>query len=189
MHGTKRETRDDRSKADLDLFILGLVKHGLSTPYDFLSRGGLSQGASLPALGRLEEGGYLKRGKSGARGRSEYGLTAAGRQLLKTGWRSLLDAPAPADVEAILRIATLSLMCGAENTRVAEYLRKGAKAKSQESRIRKVDASTASAELSTTADGQMYCWMRATHTAARFAADARTLRKLATQLKQLKLSS
>jgi DNA-binding PadR family transcriptional regulator len=188
VQGKSRKIKlDNRARADLELFILGLIEHGLTTPYDFLSRGGISQGASMPVLGRLEEGGYIKRGKSGARGRIEYKITTAGLQRLKGEWRSLLDAPESADVEAMLRIATLGLMCGAEKTMVAEYLRKGAKAKSQESRIRKADAATASAELSTTADGQLYRWMRATHTAARFAADARTLQKLAAKLKQLKL--
>ena len=138
-------------------------------------------------LGRLEEGGYLKRGKSGARGRSEYKITATGRQRLNSEWHSLLDAPVPADVEAMLRVATLSLMCGAEKTRVAEYLKRGAEAKTQDSKRSKDEAETASAELYRNADGQLYCWMRATHAAARLAMDARTLRELAAQLKQLKL--
>ena len=169
--------RDRRSRLDLDLFVLALVERGIATPYALLAEAGLSPGATLPVLARLESGAYVRRGKPVARGRAEYKTTATGRLFLKTGWRPLIDAPIPADVESVLRTAALALMSGAEKRMVFDYLKKAADAKNQDSK----QAATAQ---SARADGQLYAWMRAFHSAARLETDAKVLRDLANRIKK-----
>jgi DNA-binding PadR family transcriptional regulator len=181
--------RDKRSKLDLELFVLALITRNVNTPYQLQSEAGLSPGATLPVLGRLEKSGYVRRGKPGSRGRTEYEITVAGRQILKTGWRPLLASSPPADIEAILRIAALAILSGAEKTIVVEYLSQSAKARSEDSKLRKIDAKVATAELADAGDGRLYAWMRVTHSAARFTTDAKVLRDLAVRLKKLKLPS
>jgi hypothetical protein len=50
---------DKRRRADLDLFVLGLIESGISTLYEFQKFAGISQGASVPALRRLIDGGLV----------------------------------------------------------------------------------------------------------------------------------
>jgi DNA-binding PadR family transcriptional regulator len=181
--------RDKRSRLDLELFVLALIKRNVVTPYQLQAEVGLSPGATLPVLARLEQSGYVRRGKPGPRGRTEYEITAGGHRFLKGGWRPLLASPPPADVEAILRIASLAILSGAKQITVADYLRKSAHAKAEDSKLRKNDIEGAAAELADTSDGRLYNWMRRTHSAARLRTDAKVLRNLAAQLRKLKLSS
>jgi DNA-binding PadR family transcriptional regulator len=80
---------DKRSKLDLELFVLALVQRGIDTPYDLSVMVGLSPGATIPVLKRLQEAGHLERGQPGVRGRTEYEVTVSGIQHLKSGWRPL----------------------------------------------------------------------------------------------------
>ena len=80
------DTPDKRRRTDLDLFVLALIDGGVSTPYELQKAVGLSQGATIPALQRLLEAGLARRGKPGARGRTDYKVTAAAKRLLKDGW-------------------------------------------------------------------------------------------------------
>lgn len=156
--------------------MLALVERGIATPYALLAEAGLSPGATLPVLARLESGGYVRRGRPVARGRAEYKITATGRLFLKTGWRSLIDAPIPPDVESVLRTAALALMSGAEKRMVFDYLKKAADAKNHDSK-----QATARSKR---ADGQLYAWMRAFHSAARLKTDAKVLRDLADKIQK-----
>ena len=185
MSKTPMTVRDRRSRLDLDLFVLALIERGIATPYALLAKVGLSPGATLPVLARIESGGYVRRGKSLARGRAEYKITAAGRRFLQTGWRPLIDAPIPADVEAILRTAALALMSGAEESMVSDYLKKAAEAKSQDSKDQQTDAKVAAKARPASVDGQLYAWMRAFHSAARLKTDVKVLRDLANRIKQI----
>ena len=85
------ETRDKRRRTDLDLFVLALIDSGISTPYDLQKAAALSLGATIPALQRLLESGFVRQGKPGPRGRTDHRITAAGEKLLKTGWRDLIE--------------------------------------------------------------------------------------------------
>lgn len=116
------ETHDKRRRADLDLFVLALIESGVSTPYEFQSKAGLSPGATIPALQRLREAGYVRQGKPGARRRLDYRITAAGRKLLKTGWRTLLEAGPTGDLDADLRIALLVLWGNGKWRTAADFL-------------------------------------------------------------------
>jgi DNA-binding PadR family transcriptional regulator len=131
------QTDDKRRRADLDLFVLALIDNGVSTPYELQSKAGLSPGATIPALQRLLEARNVRRGKQGARRRLDYKITAAGKKLLKTGWKSLLEAGPTGDLDADLRIALLVLWGRGKRRTAADFLLQSASG-----RIRTIEART-----------------------------------------------
>ena len=174
--------RDKRSKLDLDLFVLALLRRGIDTPYRLLASAGLSPGASIPVLRRLEQVGYVRPGKAGPRGRIEYHITTAGHHYLENEWQILLQHPVPTDSEAILRTAALAVLSGCDRRLVSTYLKKAAATKASDSKRRQTDAKTAEACLSGDSDANLYRWLRATHAAARLRAEGQVLRKLAAEI-------
>jgi DNA-binding PadR family transcriptional regulator len=94
----------------LDMFLLGLVKAQLITPYDWQSRARISLGASLPAVKRLLHAGLLKKAAKGARDRHEFALTNEGAEVLKNLKRYVDDAAdsSASDVESVLRLACMA---------------------------------------------------------------------------------
>jgi DNA-binding PadR family transcriptional regulator len=120
------ETPDKRRRTDLDLFVLALIDGGVSTPYELQKLAGLSQGATIPALQRLLEARFVRQGKRGARGRTDYKVTAAGRKTLKNGWLPLLDAGPSGDIDADLRVALLTIWGSGDSRLAAEFLRESA---------------------------------------------------------------
>jgi DNA-binding PadR family transcriptional regulator len=120
------ETPDKRHRTDLDLFVLALIDGGLSTPYELQKLAGLSQGATIPALQRLLEARLVRQGKPGARGRTDYKITAAGRKTLKTGWLPLFEAGPCGDIDADLRVALLAIWGSGDARLAAEFLRESA---------------------------------------------------------------
>ena len=184
MHKTlPRAKRDQRSRPDLELFLLALIRDGVSTPYQMLRSAALSPGATLPALGRLESQGYVRRGKAGSRGRTEYRLTKSGRRYLDAGWQPLLKKPAAGDIETMLRTAALARASGAPVQLVVGYLRAAAKARSVESK-RRLNGNFATPKAKAGA-ADLYQWMQEAHAAGRLEAEAKTLRKTASRLKSL----
>jgi DNA-binding PadR family transcriptional regulator len=174
-------SRDKRSREDLELFTLALVERGVNSAYLLLSAG-ISQGAALPVLGRLESSGYVRRGKPGPRGRTEFELTAAGRRHLQAGWKPLLEAPIPGDIESVLRTADLAALSGASRRIVSSYLKSAAKTKAIESKRRGADAVEARSALSDNPDSGSYGWMLAMSATARLTAEAKLLLQLAAEL-------
>jgi DNA-binding PadR family transcriptional regulator len=120
------ETPDRRRRADLDLFVLALIESGISTPYEFQKLAGISQGASIPVLRRLIEGGFVRPKKAGSRGRTAHQITIPGRTTLKEGWRALVDQEPSGDLDADLRVALLVLAVGRNRRAAVEYLRRSA---------------------------------------------------------------
>ena len=120
------QTRDKRRKTDLDLFVLALIDGGASTPYELQKAAGLSQGATIPALQRLLDAGFLRQGKPGPRGRTDYQVTAIGKRLLKDGWLPLIEAGPSGDTESDLRVALLALSAGGGRRQAADFLRRAA---------------------------------------------------------------
>jgi DNA-binding PadR family transcriptional regulator len=120
------ETRDKRRKTDLDLFVLALIDGGVSTPYELQKAAGLSQGATNPALQRLLDAGFLRQGKPGRRGRTDYRVTATGKRLLKNGWLPLIEAGPSGDADADLRVALLALAASGDRRKTADFLRRSA---------------------------------------------------------------
>jgi hypothetical protein len=120
------ETRDKRLRTDLDQFILALIDNGVSTPYALQKAAGLSQGATIPALQRLLDARFVRQGKPGARGRTDYQVTAAGKRLLTNGWLALIDQGPSGDIDSDLRIALLALLGGGDRRLAADFLRQSA---------------------------------------------------------------
>ena len=120
------ETRDKRRRTDLDLFVLALIDSGISTPYDLQKAADLSPGATIPALQRLLEAGFVRQGKPGPRGRTDHRITAAGRKLLRTGWRDLIEGGPSGDLDADLRVSLLALWIGGERRLAADFLEQSA---------------------------------------------------------------
>lgn len=112
------ELRDKRRKTDLDLFVLALIHCGVATPYALQMSAGLSPGATIPVLLRLAEAGLVLQGRPGSRGRTEHRVTPAGKKLLKTGWRSLIEEGPSGDLDSDLRVALLAL--ASEERRLAK---------------------------------------------------------------------
>jgi DNA-binding PadR family transcriptional regulator len=176
--------RDKRTKLDLELFVLAFMERGVNTPYRLQAEVGLSPGATLPVLARLQQAGYVRRGKPGPRRRSEYEITASGRALLKSEWRALMDGPVPPDIETVFRIAVLALLSGADKSVVSNYLRLAADARQQEGRYRRNEDQPAISWQSAASIGDLYTRMRAVHAIARLNNDARVLRDLANRIKK-----
>lgn len=176
--------RDKRSKVDLELFVLALVQRDVNTPYALLATAGLSPGATLPVLTRLEKAGFVRKGKPGARGRMEFEVTASGRQQLKVGWRPLLESPALGDIESILRTVALSVLSQADNQIVLDFLENARAAKTKDATRRKSEAKVAKESLSDESDTGLYAWMLTTQAAARLASEAKVLRQLASAIKR-----
>jgi DNA-binding MarR family transcriptional regulator len=65
----------------LQIFLLVLVKFGLSTPYDLLLKAGLGPGLTSPALKRLERAALLT-SSPGPRNSRRYAITDEGTNLL-----------------------------------------------------------------------------------------------------------
>jgi DNA-binding PadR family transcriptional regulator len=120
------ETRDKRRKTDLDLFVLALIDGGVSTPYELQKAAGLSQGATIPALQRLLDAGFLRQGKPGSRGRTDHRVTATGKRLLKDGWIPLIEAGPSGDADSDLRVALLALSAGGGRGQAADFLQRAA---------------------------------------------------------------
>lgn len=174
------KSKDKRARVDLELFVLALAGRGLATPYDLKTSAGISPGASVPVLNRLEQGGYLRRGEGGPRNRQEYGMTAKGRALLENSWRALFQAAPSTDLDAVLRTAALALILGEPKRSVAGYL-------SRASALRKSgnEGKTAPSPDGK-APGEIFLWMRQVATAGRTQSDAAILRKLSSALRRLK---
>jgi len=119
------EVRDKRRKTDLDLFLLALVNNGVCTPYALQMSAGLSPGATIPVLQRLAEAGLVGQGKPGSRGRTEHRVTPAGKKLLKTGWKSLIEDGPSGDLDSDLRVALLALASG-ERRLAKDFLERSA---------------------------------------------------------------
>jgi DNA-binding PadR family transcriptional regulator len=173
---------DKRSRTDLELFVLAMIDLGVNTPYGLHSSCGISPGASIPVLARLERGGYVRSGKPAARRRSEYEITPKGGHYLKEGWRPLLRAPAPQEMESILRIVTLAMMAGADAQRISRYLEQAASEKTIESN--RLNAEVAMTELqdSETWDPGFYRWLLNRYAGARLLLESKSLRGLARAL-------
>ena len=129
------ETGDKRRRTDLDLFVLALIDGGISTPYEFQKAAGLSQGAAIPALQRLLDARLVRQGKPGARGRTDYRVTAAGKRLLKVGWLALIETGPSGDIDSDLRVALLALLGGGDRQLAADFLRQSADKKMESATV------------------------------------------------------
>jgi DNA-binding PadR family transcriptional regulator len=104
----------------LDLFLLRLIDSGIDTPYQFRERVGLSVGATLPALKRLEAAGLIDRKAKALRNKQQYTITRAGRHHLRSHMQisfHQIENQRFADSESVLRM--VSLAASADETKAA----------------------------------------------------------------------
>lgn len=178
---SKSYKTDKRARADLEQFVLALVERGLVTPYDLQASAGLSPGATIPVLTRLEVSGFVRKGKPGSRGRTEYEATNQGRTLLKNGWKTMIQAEPPSEIEGVLRVATLAFLSGAAKREVGNYLARASEMKRAEAIRKKLDSARLPDD-----ELELYGWMRSIYGSAKFAAESNSLKSLATKVKRLK---
>jgi DNA-binding PadR family transcriptional regulator len=117
------ETPDKRRRTDLDFFVLALIDGGVSTPYELQKTAGLSQGATIPALQRLLEARFVRQGKPGARRRTNYKVSAAGKKRLRDGWLPLIEAGPSGDLDSDLRVALLAIWGSGDRRLATDFLR------------------------------------------------------------------
>jgi DNA-binding PadR family transcriptional regulator len=170
---------DRRSRKDLEAFLLALITHGLKTPYDFMMSAGISPGASIPALGRLESAGYVRKGKGGARNRQEYDTTHTGKAFLERSWREIFQHTPVGDLDTVLRIASLALLMAEPKRSVAAYLSRAAA-------LRKAEEATRPAAVPTREAVGVFLWMRQVASIERAKSDAVTLLRLASTIRRIK---
>lgn len=176
----KPSSQDDRrSRKDLEAFLLALITRGLKTPYDFMTSAGISPGASIPALGRLEAAGYVRKGEGGARNRQEYEATSKGQAFLEKSWQEIFQAPPTGDLDTVLRTASLALLMSEPKRSVAAYLSRAAAARNA--------GHTARPGAAPTHDpAGVFLWMRRVATVGRAKREAATLRQLASAVRRLR---
>ena len=161
----------------LDVFILSLLDRGLETPYDLQRQGGLSLGASSPALQRLLKANLIKRGEGASatnRPRHQYQLTALGKREVRAAWEPFLVDDPPPDIDSILRIADMAAHYRAQKPKIRSFLKRASEKRSQ--LAQHADLSSAGTR---SGDRILYMSMRAHCDAARLRAEADTLVKLA----------
>ena len=172
------ETPDKRRRTDLDLFVLALIDGRVSTPYELQKAAGLSQGATIPALQRLLEARLVRQGKPGARGRTDYKVSAAGKKLLRDGWLPLIEAGPSGDLDSDLRVALMAIWGSGDRRLATNFLR--------QSGDKKIE-SIATAELSDNPGAvvplaRWYTDLRSATTKALLTAEADAIRAMADAL-------
>ena len=126
------------SHSILDLFILSLLDRGLETSYDLHIHGGLSLGSTVPALRRLGSAGLVRKKApvgSSKRPRHWFQLSAAGTNLARAGWVSLLKDQPPSDFDALLRLADMAQHYRARPGDIVKFLEAAASERRSSARI------------------------------------------------------
>jgi hypothetical protein len=120
---------DQRAKDDLDLFLLALIREGITTPYRMQTTAGISQGASLQSLKRLALGRLIGVSEEGPRRKTECQLTSAGKRWLDAGCARLAESEPVGDLDSVLRKALLIAFLQKDGKKAAQFLRTAAKLK------------------------------------------------------------
>jgi DNA-binding PadR family transcriptional regulator len=170
----------------LELLLLALVDRGWNTPYRLKEAAGISVGATLPALNRLQERGLLKRAEIAARNKQEFEATSAGKKAVISEMKRLLkeyrERP-PNDAESGLRLAALAFFSKRRGI-AASLLKKTGEARRRLAKVRSEEAGNVVAtDLAT-----LYRRMGEACEAARSEAEAEAMIALAGQLKRIKIS-
>jgi DNA-binding PadR family transcriptional regulator len=165
----------------LDVFVLSLLDRGLETPYDLHRQGGLSLGASTPALQRLVKAGLIERAEGEParnRPRHEYRLTPSGKQSARSVWKQFLDDAPPSDLDSLLRVVDMAAHYRADKRKIFSFLSRAIARKSQL-------AQHAGLSFSATQKGDRasYTAMRLHCDSTRLLAEADTLAKISGQFR------
>jgi DNA-binding PadR family transcriptional regulator len=105
-----------KPRSNLETFLLALIEAGVRTPYDMMSKAGVSLGSSLPALNRLSKAGLLQVSPGPARRIRVFTPTEKGLEALERERQNQLKST-PHDLDSILRTASLVWVDGKECNR------------------------------------------------------------------------
>lgn len=167
---------DQRAKDDLDLFLLALIREGITTPYRMQKTAGISQGASLQSLKRLALRRLIGVSEEGPRRRTEFRLTTAGRRWLDAGCARLADSEPAGDLDSVLRKALLIAFLQKDGKKAAQFLRAAAKSK------RVAERQTSDPDPKTPEIAQLYFRFRQTRADAVVRAEADILERAASEM-------
>jgi DNA-binding PadR family transcriptional regulator len=170
----------------LELLLLSLVDRGWKTLYRLKDAAGISVGAALPALNRLQDRGLLKRAEVAARNKQEFDVTSAGMKAMTREMKRLLqecrETP-PNDAESALRLAALAFF-SKRRVVAASLLKSTGEARRRLARLRSEEAGN----LVATDLAALYRRLGEVCEAARSEAEAEAMITLAGQLKRIKIS-
>jgi len=172
-----RRPDDNLPLSNLSGFLLAMIDQGLETPYELLRDAGISPGAAIPALQRMEKAGLLKKSAAGSRRRRSYSLTTTCRSELKEFLSRSFSAPCPKDLDAALRtIALAATTKGKKNAaeRLLLELREHRSALEKEMRAVSTELPNHASEL--------YSWLGKSFEAARLKGEREALAKILTLL-------
>ena len=114
----------------LDIYILSLLDRGLETPYDLQRQGGLSLGASTPALRRLLKAKLVtldKKVSATRRPRHVYKVTESGGETASLAWKPFLGAEnLPPDLDSVLRILDMAVHYRGNKRKIAAFATRAA---------------------------------------------------------------
>jgi DNA-binding PadR family transcriptional regulator len=169
--------RADQQRSTLEVLILALLEQGLMTTYDLQRQADLSLGATVPALGRLAESKLVTKKASGRK--FEFSLTREGEKILRN-WTP--PQRTPSELDELLRTAYLTWLIARNKRTAAVFLRQGVRARVR--RNQELQEESAFLDLSKikVPGAEAYRWMRTVTEAARAAAEADALEKLANAL-------
>ena len=159
--------------ADLDLFLLALVRSGLATPYDLMSKAGLSVGSTGAVLRRLENDGLLKASKAGSRNSRRFSITKAGEETLHSQWESLLTRQ-PTDFDAITRTLFIAWSLG-RREKVAKFIEKSIATLTSMAATRTAETNQLQVALGPEPTGETVRWLRTMTSAGRLRAETKVL--------------
>jgi DNA-binding MarR family transcriptional regulator len=90
---------------------MAMIRKGSAgSVYDLREQYGINPGAVAHALKRLEEKGAIERPPEGYRRKRPLQVTPAGIKILEDQWESLLLAPSVEDMNALTRLAGLTML-------------------------------------------------------------------------------
>ena len=95
----------------LELVLLAMVKIGVSTTYDLMTKAGLSVGITGRSLKRLESAKLLT-STAGSRGSQRFELTRLGERELLRFWDSVVRQESPVSFEFAIRVLYLGWLFG-----------------------------------------------------------------------------
>lgn len=163
----------------LDIFVLSLLERGLETPYDLQRQGGLSLGASTPALRRLLKAKLVTLDEKSSvtnRPRHVFKVTRSGAEAARLAWKPFLGAEnLPPDLDSVLRIIDLAAHYRADKRKIAAFVTRAANQ-------RQVLAEQAASARAYAAPGFSYIAQRIKFDGERFYAEAMGLFELAKQV-------
>ena len=161
------------------MFILVLISQGLTTTYALQTEAGLSLGATVPALKRLQGDGLVTKKIVGRR--HEFNLTRSGKTAA-SHWQAV-GAKLPTDLDDLLRTVFLTSL-GRDRLGAVNVLRQAAKVRGRAAEERGEEADRLQKDVATSFDLNAYKWLRARTEAARLAAEQAVLEKAASLLER-----